>query len=71
MLNTSRRRHRPTVDASSYVAHGGWRRISPLHAAGTYLEVIPNARPVWTNEESEDADQMGNFARADAAAVMH
>ena len=52
----------PILSCSMDVRVGGGYRIAFGHDAssameffGKYLEVIPNARLVWTNEESDDA----------------
>jgi len=52
----------PMLSCSMDVRVGGGYRIAFGHDAssameffGKYLEVIPNARLVWTNEESDDA----------------
>ncbi len=52
----------PLLSCSMDVRVGGGYRIAFGHDAssameffGKYLEVIPNARLVWTNEESDDA----------------
>jgi uncharacterized protein YndB with AHSA1/START domain len=52
----------PMLSCDMDVRTGGGYRIAFGHDAanemaffGKYLEVVPNARLVWTNEESEDA----------------
>ena len=52
----------PLLSCSMDVRVGGGYRVAFGHDAssaaeffGKYLEVIPNARLVWTNEESDDA----------------
>lgn len=52
----------PLLSCDMDVRTGGGYRVAFGHDAenameffGKYLEVIPNARLVWTNEESEDA----------------
>ncbi len=52
----------PMISCDMDVRTGGGYRIAFGHDAATamaffgkYIEVVPNARLVWTNEESEDA----------------
>jgi uncharacterized protein YndB with AHSA1/START domain len=52
----------PLLSCEMDVRTGGGYRVAfgqegsePMEFFGKYLEVIPNARLVWTNEESQDA----------------